>query len=227
MVFSLWLCTCWCSTNSILFIVSTDLHLRLVRLIDHGLESTWGRNFVFVCKLLFLGETPCFCVLSLRMELGLLLDTDSGIRRTFALTWNGCISRDFLSSEEIDLEWVVVLVGSKQKTRLVSVYIECSTNDISSPCPSLPLSPFISLETLVCVCEPLRVNVCRSCCTLAKPGHSGVNMHHSVWDFHPRHLGKIHCTALPRHSQLQHVWCIWEMLNLTVAPAPVTFFVQE
>lgn len=66
------------------------------------------------------------------MELGLLLDAGSGIRWTFALTQNGCISRHFLIYEEIDLEWVVVLVGSKLKARLVSVCIECSTNEIPS-----------------------------------------------------------------------------------------------
>lgn len=154
------------------------------------------------------------------MELGLRLDADNGIRRTFALTWNGCISRDFLISEEIDPEWVVVLVGSKLKARLVSVCVKCSTNNISFPYLFsffLSLCLFFFLETLFCVWQPVRVNVCRSCCTLAKPGHSGVNMHHTVWDFHPRHLDKICCTSLPHNSQLQHVWCIWEMLNLTVS----------
>lgn len=145
------------------------------------------------------------------MELGLLLDAGSGIRWTFALTQNGCISRDFLIYEETDLEWVVVLVGSKLKARLVSLCIACSTNEIPSSLFFFPffLSLFLKLflifyflEYLALVWEPLRVNVCRSCCTLAKPGHSGVNMRHSVWDFHARHLGKIHCTALPYNSQL-------------------------
>lgn len=48
------------SVLPILFIVSTDVQLRLVRLTDHGLESSSGRNCL-----------PCFCTLSLRMELGL------------------------------------------------------------------------------------------------------------------------------------------------------------
>lgn len=58
------------------FIVSTDLHLRLVRLVDHGLENCLGRNFVYLV----------FSTLFLRMELGLMMDADSGIRWTFALT---------------------------------------------------------------------------------------------------------------------------------------------
>lgn len=77
------------------------------------------------------------------MELGLLLDAGSGIRWTFALTQNGCISRDFLIYEETDLEWVVVLVGSKLKARLVSLCIACSTNEIPS---SLFFFSFLSLS---------------------------------------------------------------------------------
>lgn len=41
------------SVPPILFIVSTDVQLRLVRLTDHGLESSSGRNFVYLVFVLF------------------------------------------------------------------------------------------------------------------------------------------------------------------------------
>lgn len=53
------------SVPPILFMVSTAVQLRLVRLTDHGLESSSGRNCL-----------PCFWTLFLRMELGLLLDVE-------------------------------------------------------------------------------------------------------------------------------------------------------